>query len=286
MNAIAPKPFAFVLMPFDYEFDDIYKLGIQPVAQDLNIVAERVDEQTFSESILERIYRQIQTADLVIADMTGRNPNVFYEVGYAHALQKPCTLLTQRAEDIPFDLKHHRHLIYEKSIQRLRQQLKAELIWILAEIQKKKTSTFTIELKKISAILDVKNWYADAEVEIKIDILNRSDRRSPEIEAIYLYTGPGWEHKSGQEECPSTEAEVDGKKMVRHFIKSPISRLSPNAWAQLNITGRKRVWASYLGQERKDSYRLQGLALIEIVTSEGTIRQEIHLNVIADEIPF
>ncbi|ASY56373.1 hypothetical protein [Sinorhizobium sp. CCBAU 05631] len=99
------KPFAFVLMPFAPEFDDIYKLGIQKLAEEKGVVAERVDEQIYSETMLERIYRQIDAADFIIADLTGRNPNVFYEIGFAHARQKMCTLLTQNAEDIPFDLK-------------------------------------------------------------------------------------------------------------------------------------------------------------------------------------
>lgn len=100
------KPFAFVLMPFASEFDDIYKFGIQAVALECSVVAERVDEQIYSETMLERIYRQIDAADFIIADLTGKNPNVFYEIGYAHAKGKPCTLLTQRTDDIPFDLKH------------------------------------------------------------------------------------------------------------------------------------------------------------------------------------
>ena len=98
--------FAFVLMPFDKNFDDVYKLGIKEVATSLNIVAERVDEQIFQEGILERIYRQIDAADLIIADMSGQNPNVFYEVGYAHAKDKICILMTKETNDIPFDLKH------------------------------------------------------------------------------------------------------------------------------------------------------------------------------------
>ena len=48
--------------------------------------------------------------------MTGRNPNVFYETGYAHALGKHVILLTQEAKDIPFDLKHYQHIIYAKRI--------------------------------------------------------------------------------------------------------------------------------------------------------------------------
>jgi len=107
-------------MPFTSDFDDIYKLGIQAAATECGVIAERVDEQTYTETILERIYRQIDTADFIIADMTGKNPNVFYEVGYAHARGKLCTLLTQSTDDIPFDLKHHRHIIYNGSIKTLK----------------------------------------------------------------------------------------------------------------------------------------------------------------------
>jgi hypothetical protein len=94
-----PKHFAFVLMPFDKAFDDVYKLGIKgAVASFEDVIAERVDEQIYREGILERIYRQIEAADIIIADMTGQNPNVFYEVGYAHAKGKLCILLTSNAE--------------------------------------------------------------------------------------------------------------------------------------------------------------------------------------------
>ena len=102
-----PKKFCFILMPFDDEFKDIYELGIKQSCSDAGAYCERVDEQIYKESIIERIYNQISKADIVIADMTGRNPNVFYEVGYAHALGKTTILLTKDAADIPFDLKHY-----------------------------------------------------------------------------------------------------------------------------------------------------------------------------------
>jgi len=106
----APKPFVFVLMPFNEDFDDIYKLGIKEAAKEVGAYAERVDEQIFTEGILERIFNQISKADVIVADMTGRNPNVFYEVGYAHALGKIVLLLTKKVEVIPFDLRHKQHL--------------------------------------------------------------------------------------------------------------------------------------------------------------------------------
>ncbi|MCH7994731.1 MAG: hypothetical protein IIB57_09840, partial [Planctomycetes bacterium] len=94
----APKAFCFVLMPFEDSFGDVYELGIREACTQAGAYCERVDEQIFHESILDRIYNQIAKADIVIADMTGRNANVFYEVGYAHALGKRTILLTRKAE--------------------------------------------------------------------------------------------------------------------------------------------------------------------------------------------
>lgn len=65
--------------------------------------------------MLDRIFNQIAKADFIIADMSKRNPNVFYEVGYAHALDKPVILITDNADDIPFDLKHRPHIIYDRN---------------------------------------------------------------------------------------------------------------------------------------------------------------------------
>jgi len=119
-------------MPFEASFDDVYKLGIKPAAESAGSYCERLDEQIFLESMLARIYNQIAKADLVVADMTGRNPNVFYEVGYAHALGKTVILLTKNADDIPFDLKHYPHIVYQGSIVDLKENLQRRISHHLA----------------------------------------------------------------------------------------------------------------------------------------------------------
>lgn len=126
-----PKTFCFVLMPFRSEFDDIYQIGIKEACDKASAYCERVDEQIFTESILDRIYNQISKADIVIADMTDRSPNVFYEVGYAHALGKLTILLTQNADDIPFDLKHFPHIEYGKKISVLRDELENRIKYFI-----------------------------------------------------------------------------------------------------------------------------------------------------------
>src|SRR5215208_25398 len=110
-------------MPFHTSFDDIYALGIRPACEAAGGYCERVDEQMFNESILQRIYNQISKADVIVADLTSRNENVFYETGYAHALGKQVVLLTQNANDIPFDLKHYPHIVYGGQIVKLRDEL-------------------------------------------------------------------------------------------------------------------------------------------------------------------
>lgn len=279
------KPFAFVLMPFEPAFDDIYRLGIQAAANELDVVAERVDEQVYSESILERIYRQIESADFIIADMTGRNPNVFYEVGYAHAREKICTLLTQNADDIPFDLKHHRHLIYGGSITQLKSQLVSELRILKDQIEQKNSKTISVDKKNVDGILVKNEWSAHAEVEITLDLNNHSSNKSPEIEAIYFYTGLGWEFTQENQTCASTTASA-GECKVRHFVRAPVARLSPGAWAPIVLKGRKRVWSKFAGDELKDKYRMAGKTVLEIVTSEGNYRENINIDVEVDEFPF
>lgn len=127
-----PKPFCFVLMPFCKEFDDVYQLGIKESCNQAGAYCERVDEQSYHGTIHERIYNQISKADFIIADMTGRNLNVFYEVGYAHALGKPTVLLTKHSEDIPFDLKNYPHIVYEGSITTLLKELTEKVKWQVA----------------------------------------------------------------------------------------------------------------------------------------------------------
>ena len=197
--ATAPKPFVFVLMPFCEEFDDIYKFGIKGAAEDANAYAERVDEQLYDEGILDRIFNQINKADVIIADMTGRNPNVFYEVGYAHALGKIVLLLTQNVDDIPFDLKHRPHTVYAGKIQTLREELSQKLIWAISEARREKKQVLERFLVSIDGIEISEDYSYDnvpviAFIErtnilsLTVDIRNSSPEITPEISYIYLFT--------------------------------------------------------------------------------------------------
>lgn len=128
------EDFAFVLMPLAPEFDEIYQQGIKEVWEELGFRCLRSDEDIHTHDIMcHAICQNIQRARFIIADMTGRNPNVFYELGLAHAFGKPAILITQRVEDVPFDLKVILHIDYGGDINKLSRKLQKMVKSLLAK---------------------------------------------------------------------------------------------------------------------------------------------------------
>ena len=103
----------FVLMPFDAQLKPVYEDHIAASARELGLRAARGDDFFTSHSVMGDIWTAIMSARAVIADCTGRNPNVFYEIGLAHAVGKPVILITQNNDDVPFDIRHLRYIQYD-----------------------------------------------------------------------------------------------------------------------------------------------------------------------------
>lgn len=103
---------AFMIMPFSSEMQPIYENCIKPLVESLNLTIKRADNLFSTQSIMNDIWSIANAAKFIIADCTGKNPNVFYELGIAHTLGKPAIILTQNPEDVPFDLRHLRYIPY------------------------------------------------------------------------------------------------------------------------------------------------------------------------------
>ncbi len=91
----------------------VYEHGIKPLVESLGIQCRRADEIYSAQNILGDIWASIQSAEIVIADLTGKNPNVMYELGLCHALWKRVILLSQNKDDVPFDLRAWRVIWYD-----------------------------------------------------------------------------------------------------------------------------------------------------------------------------
>ncbi len=107
------------MMPFDPSFGGVYKC-LKATAKRAGLESARADDIWENPSIIADVVGLIDRSRIVIADCTGRNPNVFYEVGIAHTLGREVILITQNAADIPFDLQHIRHVQYLNNAQGLK----------------------------------------------------------------------------------------------------------------------------------------------------------------------
>jgi hypothetical protein len=102
----------FILMPFTPDWAvRIYNKVLLPIIEKCGLEVQRADN-LFGHNVMEDVWSAINSAFIVIADVTGRNPNVFYELGIAHTLGKNVIILTQNKDDVPFDIQHFRYILY------------------------------------------------------------------------------------------------------------------------------------------------------------------------------
>jgi hypothetical protein len=130
--AYETKPHAFVAMPFKQEMDDVFYYGIQGPVRSAGYLCERVDQEAFTGDILDRVKQKIETAAVVIADLTGANANVYLEVGYAWGKGRPTVLLAANEAELKFDVRGQRCLTY-KRIRDLEEALIRELTELKAQ---------------------------------------------------------------------------------------------------------------------------------------------------------
>ena len=114
-NAVDQAGECFTIMPFGGWFDDYYSNIYCPAIESAGLVPKRADDLYRPSAIVHDIWNYTKNCRLVLADLTGKNPNVFYELGLAHAIAKPAILVTESIADVPFDLRALRVLEYDKN---------------------------------------------------------------------------------------------------------------------------------------------------------------------------
>jgi hypothetical protein len=110
---------AFMILPFHDELaDKLYQHSTKHICEEFGLEIRRADEIFTTNPILDDIVDALEEAMVIIADVSGRNPNVLYELGMAHMLKRTQTVMITRDgyENIPFDISHFRIIQYENSI--------------------------------------------------------------------------------------------------------------------------------------------------------------------------
>lgn len=115
------KPIAFILMPFDDELNEVYSLFIKNTLEEAGYHVLRADDIQSNQSIMRDIISHIENAELIVADLTLNNPNVYYELGIAHSFLKKVILLTQDIDELPFDLRPYRVIVYDTHFSKIKE---------------------------------------------------------------------------------------------------------------------------------------------------------------------
>lgn len=243
MASTSPKPFVFVLMPFSEEFSDVYTIGIKAACRAVGAYCERVDEQDFEEaSIVDRIYNQIAKADIIVSDTTGRNPNVYYETGYSHALGKRTILITQSVNDIPFDLKHRPHIPYQRTnLTKLRDDLKRRIRYHIQHPDKKQAVSpealeYYVNGKNVETCQNIDIPLSDHDKQlgwtISVGIHNPGDRTVNTSEMRFGFVFPA---KFGKPLYNNNQYSVLPGEKFMFDITDLFTLMLPKCWINKNL---------------------------------------------------
>ncbi len=122
------------MMPFGEPFDGYYQEIYMPAVRSVGLMPTRADDLFRPSPVVDDIWEMVKKAAVLIADLTGGNRNVYYELGLAHAIGKPVVLVAPNIEDIPFDLRYLRRLIYDRDRPAWGRKLKNEIARALSEV--------------------------------------------------------------------------------------------------------------------------------------------------------
>lgn len=174
----------FVIMPFGGFFDRYYHSIYAPAIENSGLTPTRADDIYRPSNIVQDIWTYTKQAKLILADLTDKNPNVFYELGLAHALAKPAILLAESIEYVPFDLRALRVLIYNKNIPDWGDVLKLSIQQYIKEIiaspLKAVLPTF-LDVDEIKHTKITPEGKALLEIQQEIELLKK-ERYIPSIE--------------------------------------------------------------------------------------------------------
>lgn len=128
-----PGGTCFVLMPFHSPFNRYYDNIFVPAILKAKLSPIKADSLFRPSPIMGDVWRLVREAKVLLADLSGTNPNVFYELGLAHAIGKPVVLVSDKIEDVPFDLRGLRVIIYDKNNENWGSELEEKILKSLKE---------------------------------------------------------------------------------------------------------------------------------------------------------
>ncbi|MEN8913314.1 MAG: hypothetical protein ABF257_05630 [Polaribacter sp.] len=202
----------FTIMPFGGWFDKYYEEIYSPAITNAGLLPKRADDLYRPSNIVNDIWDYTKNAKIILADLTNKNPNVFYELGLAHAITKPAILITQSMEDIPFDLRSLRIIQYDKNSPNWGEILQTKIEKAIEEIIESPEKAIPPTFLEISDIHKTKISQDKKEL---LDIKNELNMLKREVRSPRL-------RKRSSDIITRTEAEIELRKLIESDIPEDI----------------------------------------------------------------
>ena len=139
----------FVLMPFLAEHREVFEHAIKPAAENAGFECFRADDPVGPRNIVCDIVEALFNADAIVADLTSSNPNVFYELGIAHAIANKTIMICEKTNKrLPFDLAGYRTIFYERNIDGISKALRNDLETTLRALDSWALFWFSLNMTK------------------------------------------------------------------------------------------------------------------------------------------
>ncbi|MEM8527731.1 MAG: hypothetical protein AAGG68_24025 [Bacteroidota bacterium] len=257
--------------------DKVFNHIILPAAKDIGLEAIRSDHVTIPGMINAQIIRHILNDEMVVADLTDHNPNVFYELALRHAFRKPVVQLIQKGQPIPFDVQGSRTIQYELDLDgaaRAREQVKAQMSSALKDNYKAESPvTIAARLDELTNSDESKSEPILQTILNQLDVLNKS---VSEIEQTFVKNS-----KEFSKSIPTIFKEDLSKILKRYSMEISLLQAVRNAGV-IGLYRRResaiQAFSSHIDEESKE---------IMIVGSslKGLLQKEEYSD-IADKIKF
>lgn len=229
-----PEEFGFVIMPFDPQMQPVYDDAIKPAVESHGLKCVRVDEISGTGNIVRRIIENICRARVVIADLTGKNANVFYELGIAHSLGNNVIVLAQDiGKDVPFDVKNYKVIPYSmtwRGDKVLRDQIQ-EAIATLGDWSRGPSNPvqdfLPAEARPVPQARHAELQHDLAQAHIELHELRNKSLRLTELEKeLQIIRASAVQSTSQREELERLRTEVGQLRIVQQFAELLFSRIS------------------------------------------------------------
>lgn len=198
-------------MPFGGWFNDYYSSIYAPAIEAAGLEPNRADDLYRPSTIVSDIWDYTRNAKFILADLSGKNPNVFYELGLAHALAKPAILVVESMDDIPFDLRALRVLEYDKNDSDwgniLRKKIEQAIQEVLVAPEQSVPAAFVDTPRPQKSVTLTSQEKDVLEIRQELDLLRRQ------------FSGMPSRNRSTEEYIPPSEA----RRRIRRYFEEGVS---------------------------------------------------------------